>query len=856
MSKRKQRAKFPISHSHAPRPTISACLIVRDEEANLPRCLASIKPVVDEIIVVDTGSTDSTPAVAESFGAKVFGFDWTDDFAAARNESLRRATGDWILHIDADEALIQSQPDALRTVVAGLPRAIPCEASHPARPAVESAGEQDLSYDTPSAANAAGPHDIASVLLTVRSPSNERGSAETVGQQPRLFRNHVGLHFEGRIHEQLRAQYGGAHAAQHPAPSTLYLHHLGYIDSGPLLRRKSERNRRLLAMSIADEPLQPAHHFNLGRQLVWEGRFSEALAPLQRAIELWTAQGSPADGYVPSMLSTAALAASKLDRWDMALALLDGAPEHAVSSELVYVAGVAAWRQGQPERAEQLLTRAWQDPSLARGTGFDPSTAGWRPLSALAELYDSQGRFDDARAARTHAAALGAVPSEARPLPGSAAAAASSPATPPENDIRISACLIVRDEEANLPRCLGSLRGAVDELIVVDTGSQDRTVELAEQHGARVVHFTWCDDFAAARNESLRHASGHWILWIDADDELLQLEPDALRALTAQPYEAHWLQVQSLAADTGEVGAVTTQCRFFRNGLGMRFQGRVHEQLTVPPDCRSQTPTTVMVRHWGYIPSGDVLDRKCERNRRLLQLEIAGRPTNPFLYYMLGKQYVWQHAYEPALEALQQAIRCWQEAGRPAATYVGPLFAVAACTALNLGRPELALAYEASCPAGAMSSDLLYYAAIACQRLGQLDDALGRLQRAVGDPTVRHAAETDPATAGWRSWYLMSRICHALGRPAGAYSAAAKAMESMPATPAVLLSFAAVARDGGHLEDARRAAERALAGNPDAEQAARARDILSQVQNPPRGGQPAHSSSPAAPQPDMAGAMA
>src|SRR5712692_10367639 len=97
--------------SPLPRPTqtsprrVSLCLIVKDEEANLHRCLTSAADLVHEIIVVDTGSADYTKDVALRFGAKAFDFSWVDSFAAARNESIRRATGDWILWLDADEWL-------------------------------------------------------------------------------------------------------------------------------------------------------------------------------------------------------------------------------------------------------------------------------------------------------------------------------------------------------------------------------------------------------------------------------------------------------------------------------------------------------------------------------------------------------------------------------------------------------------------------------------------------------------------------------------------------------------------------------------------------------------------------------
>ena len=88
-----------------PRQTLSLCMIVKNEEANLGRCLESVKGVADEIIIVDTGSTDRTVEIARQHGAKIVSHQWDDDFAVARNVSLRAATSDWILVLDADEAL-------------------------------------------------------------------------------------------------------------------------------------------------------------------------------------------------------------------------------------------------------------------------------------------------------------------------------------------------------------------------------------------------------------------------------------------------------------------------------------------------------------------------------------------------------------------------------------------------------------------------------------------------------------------------------------------------------------------------------------------------------------------------------
>jgi glycosyltransferase involved in cell wall biosynthesis len=93
--------------------------------------------------------------------------------------------------------------------------------------------------------------------------------------------------------------------------------------------------------------------------------------------------------------------------------------------------------------------------------------------------------------------------------------------------------MIVRDEEKNLSHCLESVSGVFDEVVVVDTGSSDRTVEIAQEFGARVFEFTWIDDFAAARNEALAHATGDYAFWLDADDVVDPTEREKLRKLLA-----------------------------------------------------------------------------------------------------------------------------------------------------------------------------------------------------------------------------------------------------------------------------------------------------------------------------------
>ena len=144
----------------------------------------------------------------------------------------------------------------------------------------------------------------------------------------------------------------------------------------------------------------------------------------------------------------------------------------------------------------------------------------------------------------------------------------------------VSAALIVRDEEDTLGRCLASIGGAVDEIVVVDTGSRDATKTIARHHGAAVFDFTWCDDFAAARQFSFGCATGTWVFWLDADDVVGGAEN--IRRLVAQaPPEVagfYWRYVLGRTA-THRPRFSYWRERCTRHDGTARWQGRVHEVL-------------------------------------------------------------------------------------------------------------------------------------------------------------------------------------------------------------------------------------------------------------------------------------
>jgi glycosyltransferase involved in cell wall biosynthesis len=159
----------------------------------------------------------------------------------------------------------------------------------------------------------------------------------------------------------------------------------------------------------------------------------------------------------------------------------------------------------------------------------------------------------------------------------------------------ISLCMIMRNEARVLPRCLDSVMGLVDEIVIVDTGSVDKSIEIAKSYGAKVLQDPWQDDFARPRNIGLAHATKQWILIMDPDEMILPRDHNAIRWLTrAKNIHAVWLTTFNYSPPTGEPGyrwlhgqkdptgrfpgyIPSTKTRFFKNGLGIHFEGCWHE---------------------------------------------------------------------------------------------------------------------------------------------------------------------------------------------------------------------------------------------------------------------------------------
>lgn len=215
-----------------------------------------------------------------------------------------------------------------------------------------------------------------------------------------------------------------------------------------------------------------------------------------------------------------------------------------------------------------------------------------------------------------------------------------------KKNIRLSQCMIVKNEEKNIERALSWGKGVVCEQIVVDTGSTDGTVALAEAMGAKVYHFPWIDDFSAAKNFAISKAGGDWIAFLDADEYIAEEEAKKLLPLLNQLNGTHyavlltaWIHVDG----AGRVFSGGVQTRIFKNMEGLRYKNRIHEDLVL--NGKGIFPDTVdaseeiAIFHTGYAPDAGMSREKGERNARLIRMELEETPDNCNMMGYLGDSY-------------------------------------------------------------------------------------------------------------------------------------------------------------------------------------------------------------------------
>jgi hypothetical protein len=222
---------------------------------------------------------------------------------------------------------------------------------------------------------------------------------------------------------------------------------------------------------------------------------------------------------------------------------------------------------------------------------------------------------------------------------------------------RVALVMIARNEAPRIVRALASARNCVDELVVLDTGSTDATIALARSAGARVGHFEWCDDFAAARNAALALADADWNVIVDADEWIAEAGIELLALRHTAPDFVGTLRVDS---DFDTPYGTSTSPSWLPRILprGVRYRGRIHEQ---PAHQRPVQRLTTTLGHDGY--RADALKAKAGRNADLLTRALAQAPDDAYLNYQIGKDHDVYERYADAATQFARSRACEEKSG-------------------------------------------------------------------------------------------------------------------------------------------------------------------------------------------------
>jgi glycosyltransferase involved in cell wall biosynthesis len=235
---------------------------------------------------------------------------------------------------------------------------------------------------------------------------------------------------------------------------------------------------------------------------------------------------------------------------------------------------------------------------------------------------------------------------------------------------RLSLCMIVKNEADCIGRCLNSVKDVVDEMIIVDTGSTDSTIDICRSYGAQVYSFAWNGSFADARNFGLNYATGDWILWMDADEEVDAKDRYKLRdSLYMQQYSVLNINLLNYYGDTIDPDKTLSigYPRLFRNHLGLRFVGNIHEALNyteVIDDDSKYGFIDIKIHHYGYTESMVQNKEKIKRNLTMLEKELETTENPHWIHYHIATEYTRLGQFQQAFTHVNLSILHFLQAGR------------------------------------------------------------------------------------------------------------------------------------------------------------------------------------------------
>lgn len=373
--------------------------------------------------------------------------------------------------------------------------------------------------------------------------------------------------------------------------------------------------------------------------------------------------------------------------------------------------------------------------------------------------------------------------------------------------------MIVKDEAEHLPACLAGIEPVVDELVIVDTGSSDDTVAIARRYGAEVHHFPWINDFAAARNESIRHANGRYILWLDADDRIETRELEKIRKirrnLPMEILQSYALQV--ICRNRSGQGVTYYQLRIFPNVAGVQFEGTVHEEVV--PSLHHLgigiKKVEIAILHTGYSDAA-ALYEKAGRNLAVMKRDGSCSPRTAAGHARMAQCYFGIRDYDTCIRHLLDA----RTMGGKSAPFYKKSYATLADCYLQTDQGDAAVELLHQALAEYPDNWYMHYLLGAAMVLtGNIMEAVPHLETALGSP---REVEDIPVLSGIeaRIRYYLGRCHDRMGRHEAAADMISQAMASAPGDPDILQAHGKMMARQGRFDEALRSLEKARESVP------------------------------------------
>ncbi|ONI38488.1 hypothetical protein AN639_05630 [Candidatus Epulonipiscium fishelsonii] len=551
---------------------------------------------MDEIIVVDTGSTDKTVEIAKDLGAKVYDFKWVDDFSKARNFAISKATGDWIIFPDADEYFEEGKQQNLLKRIKLV---------------------DGLGYEA--------------LQLYVRQINKATPKKWTFSYYIKAFKNKSCLRYERAIHELLVNTEQELYDVQ-LEEADIILYHDGY--SNPEIQNdKLDRNINLLLKVIEDNPADKLSLLYLAREFLSKKDYESTykyLMLIEGDLGIYETYNRKV-AYYTYLLST-------LNSLNKPLDMLQQVYNEAIDfddnySNFNFIMALYYIKNREHTKSIKYLEKTIDNLQIIPNHKyllvniFDID----KVYELLAQSYRLQGNLKKSREICVEK--LGHK--------------------------TVSLCIIAKNEEHNLFNCITSVKNIVDEIIVVDTGSTDKTVEIAKSLGATVHYFEWVNDFSKARNFTISKATGDWILFIDADEYLNQKHQTDLFNSIQQVADTGINAISICRINYNLKGGLTKQdykIKAFKNCSEISYTRPIHEfivhnndnlnVMTLPSD-------KVRLYHNGYSEEELVKKDTINRNLQILLANIASNPDDEIAFLYLGRELVGKQDFENAYKYLK-----------------------------------------------------------------------------------------------------------------------------------------------------------------------------------------------------------